>query len=39
MVGADLNAIATAANVEVKSFSNVTMAAPTISGVGREPWG
>ena len=37
MNAADLNAIASANNVEVKNFSNLTLAAPTISGVGREP--
>ncbi|WP_152285719.1 peptidylprolyl isomerase [Flavicella marina] len=37
MNGADLNSIATANATEVKNFSNVTMAAPTISGVGIEP--
>ncbi|MDG1804464.1 peptidylprolyl isomerase [Flavicella sp.] len=37
MNGSDLNAIATANSTEVKTFSNVTMAAPTLSGVGIEP--
>jgi peptidyl-prolyl cis-trans isomerase D len=37
MVGADLPAIATASKVSVASFTNVTMGAPTISGVGTEP--
>lgn len=37
MNGTDLPAIAAAANVNVASFSNVTMGAPTISGVGTEP--
>ncbi|WP_139956291.1 peptidylprolyl isomerase [Flavicella sediminum] len=37
MKGADLEAIAKSAEVAVKSFSNVTLGAPTISGVGIEP--
>ena len=37
MKGADLATIATASKVSVASFANVTMGAPTISGVGTEP--
>jgi peptidylprolyl isomerase/peptidyl-prolyl cis-trans isomerase D len=37
MSGSDLSTIATSASVQVKNFSNLTMSAPTISGVGREP--
>jgi peptidyl-prolyl cis-trans isomerase D len=37
MNGSDLNVIATENSTEVKTFSNVTMAAPTLSGVGIEP--
>lgn len=37
MNGTDLATVASANNTSVKTFSNVTMAAPTISGVGVEP--
>ena len=37
MNGANLAAVAAANNTSVKTFSNVTMGAPTISGVGVEP--
>ncbi len=37
MTGDDLPAIAAASKVSVASFANVTMGAPTISGVGTEP--
>lgn len=37
MTGSDLESIASANDTSVKSFSNVTMSAPTISGVGIEP--
>jgi len=37
MNGSDLAAIAKSSNTSVKTFANVTMNAPTISGVGTEP--
>lgn len=37
MQGASLEAIATTNNVKVEAFSNVTLGAPTIAGVGSEP--
>jgi peptidylprolyl isomerase/peptidyl-prolyl cis-trans isomerase D len=37
MNGSDLESIATANDTSVKAFANVTMGAPTISGVGVEP--
>ncbi len=37
MKGADLESIATSNESEVKTFSNISMSAPTISGVGVEP--
>ena len=37
MNGSDLASIAAGNNTSVKTFSNVTMSAPTISGVGVEP--
>lgn len=37
MKGSDLASIASANDVKVSTFSNVTMSAPTISGVGVEP--
>ena len=37
MNGSDLTVVASSNNTTVKTFSNVTMGAPTISGVGVEP--